>query len=267
MTQAHLDTLLDLFQLSIIALDIEDVRTVLAESSAKGYDWDRKKIENQQADDIIEDEVVTKEGYISYLKENIKISDKSDFYDVKSKKSLLSVKYDEMPFEISGTTDVVIAKKSNANAHTLSHGIQAGIELKKQIKDIDIPQAIGQLLTANIRSNEAVFIVLTNLNEEWIFFWLKDVEGKLNIMQFRVNINIAIPIIERAFSQYDDSLLASRKSFNFRQYMRVGDVSKVRIEEEKTKESMDDNHGLELFLNRSKVSLKMMSQIWRMYMM
>ncbi|PKC57304.1 hypothetical protein RhiirA1_428588, partial [Rhizophagus irregularis] len=172
MTQAHLDTLLDLFQLSIIALDIEDVRTVLAESSAKGYDWDRKKIENQQADDIIEDEVVTKEGYISYLKENIKISDKSDFYDVKSKKSLLSVKYDEMPFEISGTTDVVIAKKSNANAHTLSHGIQAGIELKKQIKDIDIPQAIGQLLTANIRSNEAVFIVLTNLNEEWIFFWL-----------------------------------------------------------------------------------------------
>src|SRR5579871_6915448 len=86
-----------------------------------------------------------KEGYINYLKNNIVVPNESKFYDTKSKKFLLSLKLDALPFEISGTTDVVIARKSCFECHALSCEIQVGFELKKEVQDVHTPQAIGQL--------------------------------------------------------------------------------------------------------------------------
>ena len=45
--------------------------------------------------------------------------------------------------------------------------MQAGFELKKKVEKGHIPQAIGQLIVANILSQQPVFIVFTDLDEVW----------------------------------------------------------------------------------------------------
>ncbi|GBC07345.1 hypothetical protein RclHR1_00740028 [Rhizophagus clarus] len=148
MGQSELIELRDIFQLSIIALDVNDFNIhMTVNEDIQPFSWDERN-ENH-----------------------------SDFYDTKSKKSLLSLKSEVLPFEISGTTDL-------------------------SVQDFDVPQAIGQLLTANIYSQEVVFIVLTNLNEEWIFFWLKNQDDRFKIMVLKIGLRTAISIIENAFRNY-----------------------------------------------------------------
>ena len=53
-------------------------------------------------------------------------------------------------------------------------GIRAGFKLKKTAQDLDINQAIAELIVTNILSNYAVFLVLTDLNNSWIFYWLSN---------------------------------------------------------------------------------------------
>ncbi|GES79684.1 hypothetical protein RCL_jg23402.t1 [Rhizophagus clarus] len=102
MGQSELIELRDIFQLSIIALDVNDFNIhMTVNEDIQPFSWDERN-ENH-----------------------------SDFYDTKSKKSLLSLKSEVLPFEISGTTDL-------------------------SVQDFDVPQAIGQLLTANIYSQEVV---------------------------------------------------------------------------------------------------------------
>ncbi|CAG8597360.1 9475_t:CDS:2 [Ambispora gerdemannii] len=251
MKQTELDELLDKFHLPIITVDIDDYDVDLTRNeNTEPFTWDARN-ENQQADDSNEDDVI-KEGYINYLKRNIRVPYGSDFYDTKSKKSLLSLKYDVLPFEISGTTDVVIANKRNAVGRNLARGIQVGFKLKKAIQDSHIPQAIGQLFTANIRSNENVFIVLTDLNDEWIFFWLENRENSLKIKHFRVDLRVAISVIEHALQCTAGFPLVLRINFHdFREHVRVGGVGNVASEG-----SEGENDGLELFLNRPKVDLE-----------
>ncbi|CAG8548364.1 942_t:CDS:2 [Funneliformis mosseae] len=47
----------------------------------------------------------------------------------------------------------------------LVHEIQTEFELKKDIQEFHVSQAIRQLFIANICSNEAVFIVFTDFNK------------------------------------------------------------------------------------------------------
>src|SRR4051794_36042383 len=78
-------------------------------------------------------------------------------------------------------------------------GIRAGFKLKKKVQDLDINQAIAELIATNILSNYAVFIVLTDLNNNWIFYWLSN---DRTIMMFRaVNSSNALDIIERALTK------------------------------------------------------------------
>ena len=224
--QTELNKLLDRFDIHVVPVNVQYLGLDLTgiDRSANSFTWDGRP-ENQQADDVKDNnDIVTKEGYISYLKRNINVPNESDFYDVKSRKTLLSIKYDVLPFEISGTTDVVIATKCSAAGHLLSRGIQVGFKLKKNIQDSDVPQAIGQVFTANIRSNEAVLIVLTDLDNEWSFFWLENRDNNINVMQVRVGLHDAIYIISQALEQNLDSPLNARINFhNFREHARIGE--------------------------------------------
>jgi hypothetical protein len=255
MRQTKLD---ELFKLIIIVVDLNKYNLYLPERDIKSFTWD-KRDENQQADDTVEEENF-KEGYINYLKKTIKVPYECDFYDTKSNKSLLSFKHDMLPFEINGMTDVVIAKKAYAEGHMLARGIKVGFELKKKIQDNHIPQAIGQLLTINIRSNDPVFIVLTDLNNEWIFYWLEDQKNKIKIMQFTVGLNAAISIIESTLNNAVDFPLYSRRSFHDFQSELVGGVGNLTIKEVASEEI----DGLELFFNRHKVNLEFEDDVTNM---
>src|SRR5205085_1127757 len=113
-----------------------------------------------------------------------------------------------LPFDISGTTDVLIVKKSHINARDIRTGIQAGFELKKKVQDSHTHQAIGQLFVANIFSQEPVFVVLTDLGDEWIFYWLNEIENNIKIMELSVGLKVAIHIVESTFG--GDSPLSLR---------------------------------------------------------
>lgn len=259
MKQSELDELLDVLQLKIKSVDINNYNLNLVENKdISSFSWDRQD-ENQQADDTGTVEA-RKQRYISYLKKTIKIPDGSGFYDTKSKRSFLSLKHKALPFKMNGTTDVVIAKKIYADGYNLARGIQVVFELKKKVQDVHIPQAVGQLLTANIRSNEAVYVVLTDLNDVWVFFWLESQEHNNTIItQFTVCRSDAITIIEKTFENESNFPLHLRTTYNLPGYAPVGGVA---TEEAATEEAaieevgIEEKNELELFLTRSKVQLE-----------
>jgi len=75
-------------------------------------------------------------------------------------------------------TDMMIARKVYTDARNLIGRMQVRFELKKVVQDYHVYQAIRQLFVANILSQQAVFVILTDLNDEWIFYWLEIHENK-----------------------------------------------------------------------------------------
>ncbi|GBC07349.1 hypothetical protein RclHR1_00740032 [Rhizophagus clarus] len=143
-------------------------------------------------------------------------------------------------------------KETFATGRTLVHEIQVGFELKKSVEDSHVPQAIGQLLAANIISIEAVIIVLTDLNDEWIFFWLDYQDNIYKVKQFTVSLKDAIFIIEKAFTH--DVKLPFKNFRNYQEYVRAGGTRIATIESDVILESK--SHELQLFLDRPKVSIE-----------
>ncbi|CAG8722412.1 4790_t:CDS:2, partial [Dentiscutata erythropus] len=141
--------------------------------------------------------------------ENQHMEDQKDslalvWYDSKSKKDLLSVYDVSLPYRISGTADVLVMDEKFYNVLDYHSGIRAGFELKKTVQDYDVNQAIAKLIVANIHSNYAVFLVLTDLNNSWMFYWLSN---NRTIMMFRAaNSSNALDIIERALTEDPTSI-------------------------------------------------------------
>ncbi|GES93430.1 hypothetical protein GLOIN_2v1654758 [Rhizophagus clarus] len=106
--------------------------------------WD-KRAKNQQAEDLkdLQGHGI-KRGYMSYLGDNISIP------------STLVC--------ISGTTDVLIMDESYYSVIDYRSGIRAVFELKKPVQDLDVNQAISELIATNMLSNYVIFTVLTDLN-------------------------------------------------------------------------------------------------------
>ena len=197
MNQTHLDELLN-------HLNFRRATSVITVNSTnKDFDeqfvWD-ERAENQHAEDQKDLQGrVTKRGYMNYLRDNISISSTLVWYDPKSKKDLLNVNDVSLPYSISGTTDVLVMDESFYSVLDYRSGIRAGFELKKMVQDLDVNQAIAELIATNILSNYAVFLVLTDLNNSWIYYWLS---SDSTIMMFRaVNSSNALDIIERALTE------------------------------------------------------------------
>ncbi|CAG8700533.1 15309_t:CDS:2, partial [Gigaspora rosea] len=74
--------------------------------------------------------------------------------------------------------------------------IRAVFELKKDVLESHIHQAIAELIVANIVSNYAVFMVFTDLNKAWLFYWFTN--DKQVVMSQIETSGEAITIIERA---------------------------------------------------------------------
>ena len=108
----------------------------------------------------------------------------------------------DLPFDISGTTDICIILK--AARKTPSQALHVVIELKptwqkkeggaadeyehRAIQSKDIYQACAELVAADILSPlTCPVVLLTNFDDEWIFFWL---EKPRTIVQVRVHTRI-----------------------------------------------------------------------------
>jgi hypothetical protein len=229
----------------IILDDLEEV------DNADPYEWDKTMREDQQADDYKKGGNNIK-GYVNYLKENIKIPVGTSFYDCKSKKKLFFLKDELLSFDMSGTTDVIIVKNSHINALDLRSGIQAGFELKKAIQEVHTHQAVAQLFIANIFSKSPVFIVLTDLNNDWYFYWLSREDNELKVMQIKVGLKKAIFLIQAAFGTNDntfdtndnnDNALSSRCNLSHIRKVRDSEARKNvdRSEEEHVEISEEES--------------------------
>jgi len=170
-----------------------------------------------------------------------------------SKRDLLNVNDVSLPYSISGTTDVLIMDRSFYNVLDFRGGIRAGFELKKTVQDLDVNQAIAELIATNILSNYAVFLVLTDLNNSWIFYWLSN---DRTIMMFRaVNSSNALDIIERALTE-DPTSTATTTTIdpNFPIGTRINCFRHLGNLQEGASEN--EMESLDLFFNRPKVQFE-----------
>ncbi|RUP45520.1 hypothetical protein BC936DRAFT_148063, partial [Jimgerdemannia flammicorona] len=65
-----------------------------------------------------------------------------------------------LPFPLKGTMDMSIVDKNYIATYNTRGGTIAGFEMKKIIEASHIPQAIGELLMANLFSNYAAFAII-----------------------------------------------------------------------------------------------------------
>ncbi|CAG8643816.1 8635_t:CDS:2 [Gigaspora margarita] len=197
--------------------------------SEKDFDerfvWD-KRSEDQHAKDLKDDnDHVHKRGYMSYLSDNISIPSEFVWYDPKSKKDLFSINNSSLPYNISGTTDVLIMDKGFYKVLDFRSGIRAGFELKKNVQDSDINQAMVKLIVANIGSNHAVFMSRIETSRE------------------------ALAIIERALVRRSTATTTLDSNFPIEMrcnYFRMRDFQPGDVIENET-------NALDSFLNRPKV--------------
>jgi len=250
MTQMHLDLLLK-------HLDFHRATSIITlNSTGKSFDqqfmWD-ERTKNQHAEDQKDlQDNVTKRGYMSYLSDNISISSTFVWYDSKSKKDLLNIDNTALPYSISGTTDILVMDKSYYDVLDYRSGIQAGFELKKMVQDFDVNQAIGKLIILNILSNYAVFLVLTDLNNCWIFYWLSKDRA---IMMFKANNSSnALDIIEKALTKdFTSTATITTIDHNFPIGTRINSFHHLRNLQET---SVNEMENLNLFFNRPKVQFE-----------
>ncbi|PKY48058.1 hypothetical protein RhiirA4_544379 [Rhizophagus irregularis] len=179
---------------------------------------------------------VIKRGHMNYLSDNISISSTLVWYDPKSKNEPLNVSDVSLPFDISGTTDVLVMNKSFYNVLDYCSGIRAGFELKKR-----------ELIATNILSNFAVFFVLTDLNDCWIFYWLSN---DRTVMMFRaIDSSNALDIIERTLDEDSISTATTTIDPNFPIGSRINFCHLGNLQGEASE-------NVDLFFNRPKVQFE-----------
>lgn len=123
-----------------------------------------------------ENEPNQKDRYVPYLRNHLQagLSRAADLVDLDSKKSFLNVFSDHrLLFDITGTTDVAVVHRGYITARADEQGILAVIELKKECTPKATRQTIGQLIAADILSTFSPLAVLSDLRDEWHFYWLE----------------------------------------------------------------------------------------------
>ncbi|KAF0368610.1 crinkler family protein [Gigaspora margarita] len=216
-----------------------------------------KKVQPFQWDEQAEDKHAEK--YLSFLNRTMSIPSESMWYNPVSNKQFLSVDIYALPFSIKGTADVVVTKKAFFKTRNVVGGIQVVFKLKKKIEDHHVPQAIGELIVANILSEQPVFVVLTDLKEEWIFYWLS---SDKEVLESSADLCHAITIFENALGDPEGVGIVNEPDFhiarrcNFRAYRRLMDSV-----EDSVKSNED---GLEKLINRPKVDFEFQDDVANM---
>lgn len=125
----------------------------------KGFPWGPEEEDSQML------------ACLDWLRQIIPIPEGKVMLSAAAYRTLLDYSIDN--FVLKGTTDIIILPEIYEQCRNFSGGIQIAIELKKSdISEVHHRQAVLQLLTASVRSNYAVAVILTNLSNHWQFIWL-----------------------------------------------------------------------------------------------
>jgi hypothetical protein len=120
-----------------------------------------------------------KDRYLPHLRTHLQMEQRSGeaaLITLDNDRSFLSVSDRRLLFDIKGTTDVAVVHQGYISAREEGQGVLAVIELKKACTKKDTRQTVGQLIAADLISRFSPLAVLTDLREEWHFYWL---EGRI----------------------------------------------------------------------------------------
>ena len=120
-----------------------------------------------------QNEVAHRHAYLEWLTKNINLPDGVEFYHASSNTALLNSTLVSSQMNIKGTLDIAVVDKSHIKSRNIVAGIRVGIELKKKIQTADTMQVITELIVANLYSKYPAVMLLTDLREDWHFFWLE----------------------------------------------------------------------------------------------
>ena len=115
------------------------------------------------------------ERYMQYLRDHLILPPRGELQLIRpTNNTMLSVINDpKLPFDLKGTTDALVVHQGYLREHLPEMGIFLVIELKKVCDAKAVRQAIAQLIAADLQSQLTPFAVLTDLREEWHFYWLE----------------------------------------------------------------------------------------------
>ncbi len=120
-----------------------------------------------------------KDRYLPYLRTHLLMEQRQGdaaLITPDNERGFLSVSDKRLQFDIRGTTDVAVVHQGYISARLEEQGILCVIELKKACTKKDTRQTIGQLIAADLISTFSPLAVLTDLRDEWHFYWL---EGRI----------------------------------------------------------------------------------------
>ncbi|CAG8814000.1 13794_t:CDS:1, partial [Gigaspora rosea] len=143
-------------------------------------------------------------GYLSYLRAILQIA---TFWglglcDATNETSLLSTGNDILPVRLSGTTDVAIVDRHSIALQMPEKHIRILFELKKTIVKADTYQIMAELIAADLKSIYSVLAVLTDLNDDWRFYWLE----KEKIKALKLPRDSAVALIKYNMSLADQEI-------------------------------------------------------------
>ena len=155
---------------SIAILDIKEP-VVKTKDAIPVFNWSQ----------LDEDQQVAQ--YMGYLDQHLNQELRSHdlvLFDVSTRKHLLNVKDERLPFDLSGGTDVLIMRNMGSfEVQQLKHfpGLRLVIELKKSLEtqkefDDGEAQTLAELIAVDILAHESAVVLLTDLNHVWNFMWL-----------------------------------------------------------------------------------------------
>ncbi|GBC33988.2 crinkler (CRN) family protein [Rhizophagus irregularis DAOM 181602=DAOM 197198] len=85
-----------------------------------------------------------------------------------------SIRDDTLPIKLVGTTDAAVVDRLSISSRIPQHHIRILFELKKSISDGNLYQALAELTAGDLKSIHAVLAVLTDLRDDWQFFYFDD---------------------------------------------------------------------------------------------
>ncbi|CAG8568984.1 7693_t:CDS:2 [Acaulospora morrowiae] len=144
------------------------------------------------------------QGYLNHLRTILQIATFRGLglCDATNETSLLSTGNDILPIKLSGTTDVAIVDRHSIALQMPEKHIRILFKLKKVIVKADTYQVMAELITADLKSIYSVLAVLTDLNDDWRFYWLE--EGRIKAL--KLPRDSAVALIKHNMSLADQEL-------------------------------------------------------------
>ncbi|RIA93619.1 hypothetical protein C1645_735389 [Glomus cerebriforme] len=166
--------------------------------------------------------------YKTHLRDILKLSifQKLGLYDPTGDDKFLSTNTDILPMRLSGTTDLVIVDRYSIACEVQEKHIRVLFGLKKVVIKKHTFQIMAELISADLKSKHSVLAVLTDLIDDWRFFWIK---GKI-IMRLTLSRAESIVLIRHNLTLANKKLRELANQASYEHPLVIQKNSKIDIE-------------------------------------